>query len=339
MSAPKAIKLWQAINAALAEELERDERVFLLGENIARGGGTFGVTRGLLDRFGPDRVMDTPISEQAIIGAAVGAAMVGLRPVAEILMMDFLGIASDQLVNQAAKQRFFSGGKVDVPMVLRCGVGTSFGMGAQHAQSFEAWYASVPGLTVCFASTPRDAKGLMKSAIRSDGPVLFLESLARLTVKGEPAEDPDETIPFGKAVVRRPGRDVTVVTYGGMASVAVEAAERLDSHGISLEVVDLRTVQPWDAETVLASVVQTNRCVVLTEAAGPFGPAREIAATVADRGFDDLDAPVKSVTSAFVAVPQVRAYDAFRIPSVQDLANTVTSMLAVAPIDLEEATA
>ena len=331
----RTVKLWQAINEALAEELERDERVFLIGENVAGGGGTFGITRGLLDRFGAERVRDTPISEQAIVGAAVGAALVGLRPVVEILMIDFLGIASDQLVNQAAKQRFFSGGASDVPMVLRCGIGTAFGMGAHHAQSFEGWYASVPGLTVCWPSTPRDAKGLLKTAIRSDGPVLFLESLGRLTTRGELGDDPDDVVPFGKAVVRREGSDATIVCYGFVVQTALEAAEALAAHGIAAEVIDLRTLQPWDTDLVLASVAKTSRCVVVSEAMGPYGPAAEIAATVSTLGFDDLDAPVVRVTSAFLPAPQVRAYDAWRIPSAQDVADAVTRQLNVPSIALE----
>ncbi len=329
-------KLWQAINLALAEELERDDAVMLLGEDIARAGGTFGITRGLLDRFGPERVRDTPISEQAMLGAALGASLTGMRPVCEILMMDFLGIASDQLVNQAAKQRFFSGGALDAPLVVRSGVGTSFGMGAQHSQALEGWYAHVPGLTVVWPSTPRDAKGLLKSAIRSDGPVLFLESLARLTVKGPLADDADELLPLGQAAIRREGQDVTIVGYGAACEISLAAAEALASHGVSCEVIDLRTVQPWDADTVLDSVARTNRCVVVTEAAGPFGPSAEIASVVAERGFDDLDAPVARVCSEFVPAPQMREYDAWRVPSAQAVADAVVGTLGIAPISTEE---
>ena len=328
------VKLWQAINRALAEELERDERVFLLGQDIARGGGTFGVTRGLLARFGEDRVRDTPISEQAIVGAAVGAAMMGERPVAEILMMDFLGIASDQLVNQAAKQRFFSAGKVDVPVVVRCGIGTQFGMGAQHAQSFESWYSHVPGLTVVWPSTPRDAKGLLKAAIRFDGPVLFLESLARLTVRGPLGDDADEVLPLGKARTCIEGDDLTVVTYGAGVTLAEAAATALSEHGISVEVIDLRTVQPWDTELVLASVRKTHRCVVVTEAPRPYGPATEIASVVAEQAFDDLDAPVTTVTSAFVPAPQIPRYDAWRVPSPQRIADAACALLNVDSVTL-----
>jgi acetoin:2,6-dichlorophenolindophenol oxidoreductase subunit beta len=326
--AEQRVKVWQAINLALVEELESDERVLLFGEDVARPGGTFGATRGLMDRFGEERVRDTPISEQAILGAGVGMAMVGMRPVCEILFADFLGIASDQLVNQAAKTRFFSGGRVAMPLTVRAGVGTGFGMGAQHSQNFEGWYAQIPGLKVCWPSTPRDVKGLLKAAIRDDGPVLFLETLSQMRLAG-PVGDADEVLPFGLADVAREGEHATVVTYGATRVAVMEAAEQLAGEGISVEVVDLRSLMPWDAETVCESVARTNRCLVVTDAVREYGPSGEIAGTVSELAFDDLDAPVARLTSARVPAPQFEDYDRWRVPGAERIAAAVRSLVGV----------
>lgn len=323
---PRVVKSWQAVNAALHEELERDPRVVVLGEDVAAAGGTYGETRRLLDRFGPERVRDMPISEAAIIGAAVGMAAVGLRPVAEILLIDFLGIASDQLVNQAAKLYGFSGGRLPVPLVLKTAVGTEAGLGAQHAQALEGWYAQIPGLKVVWPSTPRDLHGLLKAAIRDDNPVLFLESLTLLRESG-PIGGPDDVIPLGVADTARAGSDLTIVTWGTMRGKCLAAAELLAAGGggpggapIDAEVIDLRTIVPWDREAVFASVARTHRCLVVTEAVREFGPGGEIAAEVGEHCFDELDAPVTRVAAPRAHAPHVIDYDRARIPQAEAIA-------------------
>lgn len=326
--ADRAVKYWKAINTAIFEEMERDETVVIMGQDIAAAGGTFGETRDLLARFGEDRVMDSPISEQALVGAGVGAAMSGLRPIVEILFMDFLGIASDQLVNQAAKQRFFSGGRVSVPLVVKAGVGTENGMGAQHSQALEGWYAGVPGLKVVWPATAADAYGLLKAAVRDDGPVLFLESLSQLSSRGQIAHADAAPTDLGRAAIARPGDSATIVTYGTMVERSLEAADRLSSEGISAEVIDLRTIMPWDRETVFASVARTNHCVVVTEAIRDFGPSAEIAAEVAECCFDDLDAPVSRVASPRVPAPQNAKFDRWRVPQSDQIAQATRALLA-----------
>lgn len=324
----RTIKYWQAINEALAEEMQRDQSVVLYGQDVAQPGGTFGESRGLLDRFGAGRVRDAPISEAAMVGAGVGAAMMGLRPIVELIFIDFLGIASDQLVNQAAKLSRFSGGQLSVPLVIKAGVGTELGMGAQHSQALEGWYAQVPGLKVCWAATPADAKGLLKAAVRDDGPVLYLESLASLRMSG-PVGDEDDVPELGRAAVARHGDDVTLVTYGTMRAKVEAAAELLAAAGVSAEVIDLRTVQPWDRETVFGSVARTGRCAVVTEAVRSFGPSAELACEVAEHCFDDLDAPVVRVASPSIPAPQFAAYDAWRVPQAATIAASVGRMLGL----------
>jgi pyruvate/2-oxoglutarate/acetoin dehydrogenase E1 component len=319
-------KYRQAMTMALEEEMERDERVVLFGQDVALPGGSFGTTRGLLDRFGDRRVRDTPISEQATIGAAVGAAAAGLRPVAEMLFFDFLGIASDQLVNQAAKIRWFSRGRSTVPMVVKAGVGTGFGMGAQHSQSLEGWYAQIPGLKVVWPSTPADAKGLLKSAIRDDDPVVFLETLSDLERNRGPIGGPDDLVPLGQAAVARAGTDCTIVTYGAARRAVDAAADALAGQSVSVEVIDLRTVAPWDRDTVFASVARTNRCVVVTDAPASFGPASEVAAAVGESCFDDLDAPVVRVGSHPVPAPHFAQYDRLRQPHADAIVAAVLGL-------------
>jgi pyruvate/2-oxoglutarate/acetoin dehydrogenase E1 component len=319
-------KYRQAMTSALEEEMERDRRVVLMGQDVARPGGSFGTTRGLLDRFGEERARDAPISEQAIIGAAIGAAVAGLRPVAEMLFFDFLGIASDQLVNQAAKIRWFSRGKLTVPIVVKAGVGTGFGMGAQHSQSLEGWYAQIPGLKVCWPSTPADAKGLLKSAIRDDDPVLFLETLSDLERLRGPVGGPDDLVPLGTAAVARDGSDCTIVTYGAARRAVDKAAETLAGESVEVEVIDLRTIVPWDRAAVYASVARTNRCVVVTDAPVSFGPAGEIASSVGEDCFDDLDAPVVRIGSHPVPAPQFAQYDRMRQPQADAIVKAVRGL-------------
>ncbi|UGS35574.1 alpha-ketoacid dehydrogenase subunit beta [Capillimicrobium parvum] len=322
------LKEWQAVNEALREEMELDGRVVVFGEDLAKAGGTFGQTRGLLDRFGPERVRDTPISEQAMVGAAVGAAMAGLRPVVEILYIDFLGIASDPLVNQAAKVEYFTAGALNAPMVVKSGVGTLQGMGAQHTQALEGWYAQVPGLKVCWPATPGDAKGLLKAAIRDDAPVLYIESFDLLRARGPVLEGEESFVPLGVADVVRRGRDLTLVTWGTMRRIALEAAEELASrHAIEVEVIDLRTIYPWDRATVFESVAATHRCLVATEAVRDFGPGGEIAAEVGEACFDDLDAPVTRLGSPRVPSPHFKEYEAVRLPSKDQMTDVIAAMV------------
>lgn len=333
---PRTAKSWQAVNTALHEELERDPRVVVLGEDVAEAGGTYGETRRLLERFGPERVRDMPISEAAIVGAAVGMAAVGLRPVAEILLVDFLAIAGDQLVNQAAKLYGFSGGRLPVPLVLKAGVGTEAGLGAQHAQALEGWYAQIPGLKVVWPSTPRDLHGLLKAAIRDDNPVLFLESIALLRESG-PIGGPDDVIPLGVADTARPGRDITIVTWGTMRGKCLAAAELLAAGGggaggaggapVDAEVIDLRTIVPWDRAAVFASVARTHRCLVVTEAVREFGPGGEIAAEVGEHCFDELDAPVTRVAAPRAHAPHVIEYDRARIPQAEAIAAAARALV------------
>ena len=319
-------KYWQAINQALREEMERDPTVFLMGEDVAVAGGTFGCTRGLLEQFGPGRVRDTPISEQVIVGAGVGAALVGMRPLVEILLMDFLGIASDMVVNQAAKFHYFSGGALSVPLVIKTAVGSEVGMGAQHSQSFEGWYAYIPGMKVCWPGTVRDAKALLKAAIRDDNPVLFVESLSMLHAR-EHVGGADEVAELGKAEIARDGTDVTLVGYGAMRAKMLDAAELLAGDGISAEVIDLRTIMPWDRDTVFGSVARTNRCAVVTEAPRDYGPSGELASEVGEHCFDDLDAPVTRVTSPSINAPHFAQYDAWRLPQAETIAQAIRRML------------
>jgi len=294
----------QAIRDALAEEMRRDPNVFLIGEDIGVYGGAFGVTFGLIDEFGSERVRDTPLSEAGIVGAAVGAALVGMRPVAEIMFMDFITIGLDQLVNQAAKIRFMFGGKVMVPMVLRCPEGSGTGAAAQHSQSLEAWLAHVPGLKVVIPSTPYDAKGLLKSAIRDDNPVVFIEHKLLYRTKQTVPED-DYVISLGKAEIKRPGKHVTVVATSISVSKAIAAAERLSAEdGLEAEVIDPRTIKPLDLESIVASVRRTGRLVTVHEATKMMGFGAEIVAAVCESdGFHYLkNSPVR-LGGADVPIP------------------------------------
>ncbi len=307
----------EAINEALTEEMARDERVFIMGEDIGRGygGGIFGSTKGLLEKYGPERVIDTPISESAIAGCAIGAALVGYRPIAEIMYSDFLTIAMDQIVNLAAKMRWSLGGDIGVPIVYRTAYGAGAGAALQHSQAFEAWFAHVPGLKVILPSTPADAKGLLKAAIRDDDPVIFLEhKFLYKRLKG-PVPDGDHVVPIGKGDIKRAGKDITLIAYSAMVQRALEAAELLEKHGISAEVVDPRTILPLDEEIILNSVQKTGKAIIIHEAPEFGGFGGEIAALLADKGFNFLDGPVKRVGGLFSPIPYSPAMEQIYLPS------------------------
>lgn len=317
----------QALNEALREEMERDPHVFVLGEDVGRHGGVFTVTKGLIDQFGSERVRNTPISECAIVGAALGAAVVGCRPVAEIMYVDFMTIAMEMIVNQAAKIRYMFGGKAKVPMVVRTQGGGGRGNAAQHSQSLEAWFAHVPGLKVVMPATPYDAKGLLKSAIRDDNPVIFLENKNLYFRKG-PVPEGEYTIPLGVADIKRPGSDVTVVATSRMVGEALAAAEVLAESGIDVEVIDPRTVAPLDMGTIVGSVKKTNRAVIVHEACRTCGIGAEIGMRIMEEAFDYLDAPVKRVAAVDVPVPYNRILEDAALPNVEDIISGVREVLA-----------
>jgi pyruvate dehydrogenase E1 component beta subunit len=296
------VRFGRAVGKAIADAMRADSSVIVMGEDIAVHGGSFGVTRGLLEEFGPARVRDTPISEAAIAGAAVGAALSGLRPVFEIMFMDFTTLVMDAMVNQAAKARFMFGGQFSVPIVLRTPHGGGLNAGPQHSQCLEAWFAHTPGLKVVCPSNPADAYGLMRSAIADPDPVVFVENKALYAAKGDLADDAG-SIPIGKARIARAGRDATIVTYGAMVDVALAAAAALAGEGTEVEVIDLRSLQPWDEAAILESLTRTHHLVVLHEAVESYGPGAEIAARMADIAFDELDGPIVRVGAPFMPVP------------------------------------
>ncbi|OIQ00423.1 MAG: alpha-ketoacid dehydrogenase subunit beta [Syntrophobacteraceae bacterium CG2_30_61_12] len=315
----------QALNEALDQEMERDPAVFILGEDVGQFGGCFGVTQGLFAKYGEARVKDTPITESAIVGAATGAAAAGLRPVCEIMFVDFIGVALDQLFNQAAKMRYMFGGKAKIPMVLRAPQGAGIGAAAQHSQSLEAWFMHVPGLKVAIPSTPYDAKGLLIAAIRDDNPVVFLEHKLLYGIEGEVPDQP-YTVEFGKAAVVREGADVTLVATAKMVHTALDAAAQLAEMGISAEVIDPRTLLPLDTATMVSSVKKTHGLVIVHEAVKFAGAGAEIAAQVAEQAFDYLDAPIVRVAAPFTPVPfSVPLENAF-IPNAADIVEAVKRM-------------
>lgn len=312
----------QALNDAMRQEMERDPNVFILGEDVGKFGGCFGVTQGLYDQFGERRVRDTPISESAIMGAAAGAAAAGLRPIAELMFVDFIGVAMDQLFNQAAKMRFMFGGKAKVPMVLRMPQGAGVGAAAQHSQCLEAWFMHIPGIKVCIPATPADAKGLLVSAIRDDNPVVFLEHKLLYGIEGEVDDDLYE-IPIGKGKVVREGSDVTIVATALMVHRALEAAEILAKDGISVEVVDPRTLVPLDKDCILDSVRKTHALVVVHEAVKNAGAGAEIAAMVAEEAIEYLDAPIVRIGAPFCPVPFSPTLEQAYMPSVEKIVQAV----------------
>jgi pyruvate dehydrogenase E1 component beta subunit len=321
----------EAINEALIEEMERDERVFIFGEDITigyGGGGMFGATRELADRFGLDRVIDTPLSEVAIAGAALGAAMVGLRPVAEIMFGDFIAIIMDQLVNNVAKMRWVLNDEVDVPIVYRTSYGAGIGAGFHHSQSFEAWLAHVPGLKVVMPSDPADVKGLLKSSIRDNDPVMFMEHKLLYKRLSGPVPEEEYLIPLGKGKIKREGNDVTIVATGAMVQRSLEAADILEKQGVSAEVIDPRTLQPLDEELILKSVEKTGRAVVVHEAPVFGGYGGEIAALLADRGIDYLDGPVKRVGAPFTPIPNWIRMEEYYLPNAEKILVAVKEVIA-----------
>ncbi len=316
----------EALNEALSEEMTRDENVFIMGEDVGIYGGAYGVTKDLYNKFGADRVRDTAISEAAIAGAAAGAAMMGMRPVAEIMYIDFSTIALDAVANIAAKNRYMFGGKTTVPMVLRTEGGTGRGIAAHHSQSLEAMFAHFPGLYVVMPATPYDAKGLLKESIRNDNPVVFIEHKMLYGKKGEvPGED--YTVPIGKAEVKREGTDVTIITYSNMLYLALEAAEKLSAEEISCEVVDLRTVKPVDIETVASSIEKTGRAIVVSEGYKTCGLAAEVMSLIIERCFDYLDAPPVRITGKDVPIPMSPALEEVAIPRVVDIVEKAKEMV------------
>ncbi len=314
----------EAIRCGIRVEMKRDPAVYLCGEDVGKFGGCFGVTAGLVDEF-PGRVVDTPISETAIIGSSVGAAAAGLRPIAEIMFVDFMGVCMDELFNQAVKMRYMFGGKAKVPLVVKTIAGAGVAAAAQHSQSMEAWFTHIPGLKTVMPSTPADAKGLMASAIRDNNPVLFIEHKQLLGVSGDVPED-EYLVPLGKASIMRQGTDVTIVAWSWMAQKALAAAEILAKEGISAEVLDPRTLVPLDKASILHSLGKTNKLVIVHEAVKTGGYAGEIAAIVADEGFDLLDSPIKRVTAPDTPVPFSPTLEAAYVPSVDTIVQTVKSL-------------
>lgn len=317
----------EAVRQAMQEEMRRDENVFLLGEDVGVYGGAFGVSLGMLEEFGEERVRDTPISEGVIAGAAAGAAVTGMRPVAEIMFSDFITIAMDSLVNQAAKMRYMFGGKAKVPMVLRMPGGSGTGAAAQHSQSLEAWLVHVPGLKVVMPSTPYDVKGLLKTAIRDDNPVVFIETKTVYNKKGEVPEE-DYVIPFGVADVKRIGKDITVFATGVMVYRSLEAAEILAKEGIDVEVIDPRTLVPFDKETLVKSVIKTGKLIIVHEACKRGGFGGEVAAEVMEsEAFDYLDAPIKRIAGKNIPIPYCMELEKSAVPQVDDIVNAVREMV------------
>jgi pyruvate/2-oxoglutarate/acetoin dehydrogenase E1 component len=307
-----------ALRTALAEEMRRDPAVFVIGEEVGRYGGAYAVTKGLFDEFGPERVVDTPISEASTVGLGVGAAVTGLRPVVELMYVDFVGLAGDQVANQMAKLRYMTGGQVTVPMVLRTQGGTGRSAGAQHSQSLESWLLHIPGLRVVMPATPADAKGLLKAAIRSNDPVVFIEHKALYAMKGE-VPDGEHVVPLGQARMARQGDAVTIVSYSRMVHYAMDAAALLEKEGVSAEVIDLRSLNPLDMGAVMTSVRKTRRAVVVSEAHRTAGFAAEIASRITEEAFDILAGPVARIAAKDVPVPATHL-EKLSIPSPEEIA-------------------
>jgi acetoin:2,6-dichlorophenolindophenol oxidoreductase subunit beta len=326
LTATRTVTYRESVAEGIAREMRRDQLVVCLGEDIGAAGGVFKTTQGLFDEFGPSRVWDTPISEQAIVGAAMGAAMTGIRPVAEIMFSDFLACCWDFIANEIPKVRYMTGGQVTVPLVVRTANGGGLGFGAQHSQAVENWALTVPGLMIAAPSTPADVVGLMASAIRSDDPVVFFEHKALFATKG-PAAPEDHVVPFGQANLERSGTDVTLVGLAWSMPVIRQAADLLADQGISAEVIDLRTLVPLDASTVLASVARTNRLLIVEENPFQGGWGGTLASIVADEGFWDLDAPVKRLAAASVPLPFATHLENEVLPSVAWTTATVNEML------------
>lgn len=320
-------KLFEAVGEAMRVELETDPDVFLAGIDVGKGGNVFALTRGLHDRW-PDRLRDTPISESAIVGLGVGAAMAGLRPIVEIMYLDFIGTCMDQLMNQAAKLRYMTGGRAQIPLTVRTQFAAGKSSGAQHSQSLEALLAHIPGLTVVMPSTPSDAYGLLRSSIRDPSPVIFIENRLQYGMRG-PRCAPDHLVPIGQAALRHRGDDITIVSYSRMAQVCCEAARDLSAQGIGCDVIDLRTIAPLDVTPVLESVARTSRLLIVHEAAGDFGVGAEIAARIADEGIWYLDAPIRRVTAPRVPAPYAPSLEAVWLPDKQRIIDAAMKLVSV----------
>ncbi len=324
------ITMRDALTQALREELARDESVFLMGEEVAEYQGAYKVTRGLLDEFGPKRIIDTPITELGFAGLGIGAAMAGLRPIVEFMTFNFSILATDQIINSAAKMLYMSGGQFKIPIVFRGPGGSAYQVSSQHSQALESWYAYFPGLKVVMPSTPADAKGLLKSAIRDDDPVIFIEQERMYGMKGDVPDDEDFIIPLGVADVKREGTDATIVARSLMVPVALKAAEELEKDGVSCEVIDPRTIRPLDLDTIIESVKKTNR-VVIAEESHPFcGVGAEISAQIAEHAFDYLDGPVKRVSGVDVPMPYAKNLEQLALP---DFENVIRAVREVSYLD------
>jgi pyruvate dehydrogenase E1 component beta subunit len=320
------ITMREAISQALWEEMERDERVFIMGEEVGMWGGTYAVTRGFYDHFGGERVRDTPISEAVIVGAAIGAALTGVRPVAELMTINFAFVAMDHIVNEAAKLRYMFGGQFKIPLVIRTVGGGGRQLGATHSQTPDAIFAHFPGLKVVAPGTPEDAKGLLKAAIRTDDPILFIEHATLYQARGE-VPDGDYTLPIGKAKIQRPGSDVTIITYSKMLEVSTKAAEQLAAEDVEAEIVDLRTLRPLDMAPVLESFKKTNRAVIVEEGWRSFGVGAEVAARIYEGAFDYVDAPIQRVAQKEVPLPYNRNLEQMALPQVEDVIKAVKEVL------------
>ena len=322
----KEIQYREAIREAIIEEMDRDRKVFLIGEDIGVYGGAFKAYKGLLDKYGPDRVISTPISEAAIIGAGIGAALTGYRPIVEIMFIDFATLAMDQIANQAAKIHFMSGGSLNVPLVIRTQGGVGKGLATQHSQSLEAWFYHIPGLKVVMPSTSYDVKGLLKTAVRDNSPVMFIEHKMIYPVKGAVPEE-EYTIPFGKADIKRKGEDVTIFAYSNMVLRSLEAAEELEKDRISCEIIDPRTLVPLDIDTVVNSVKKTGRLIIVSEACRRGSVASDISARITERAFDYLKAPVKIVAGLNTPIPYNSTLEQASIPQKTDIIKAVKELL------------
>ena len=315
----------EAIREAMCEEMRKDSSVFLMGEDVGTFGGVWGVSAGMLEEFGEERIRDTPISENGFIGAGLGAAMVGMRPIVEIMFADFLMCAGDQIVNQIAKARFMSGGKAQVPLTIRVMTGAPGSSAAQHSQSAESWFMNVPGLKIAVPSTPADAKGLLKSAIRGEDPVMFFEHKMLYGDKGPVPEEDDFVIPFGEARIAREGSDVTIIAISEMVKKSLQAADQLAQEGISCEVIDPRTLVPLDKDTIIQSVAKTSRAVIAYEAHKRAGPGAEIAAMLAEEAIEYLDGPIYRIGAKNVPIPYSPILENDVLPNVEDIVNAVKS--------------
>lgn len=318
----------EAIRLAMTEEMRRDQDVFIIGEDIGIYGGTFGVTKGMIKEFGEDRIKDAPISEAAIVGAAAGSAVTGMRPIVEFPFLDFITIGMDALVNQAAKMRYMFGGKEKVPMVVRLPGGSGTGAAAQHSQSLEVWFCHIPGLKVVAPSTPQDAKGLLKSAIRDDNPVVFIESKLLYKTKGMVEEDPTFIIPLGKADIKKRGSDLSIITYGRMLPMVLNVAKEVEKDGIDVEVIDLRTLLPLDKDVIIQSIIKTGRAMVVHEAVKTAGYGAEIVAIIAEsKAFRYLKAPIIRIAGKDVPIPHNRELEKAAVPNKAEIKQNIFEMM------------